>query len=251
MKHLLVIQHSLIETPGRSYTQLFVDAGFRLSFEMVYEGGPTYERFAPPPHDDLDLVFILGGPMSANDDYQAFRKEEEFLRQVLAAQKPVFAVCLGAQLLSKALGGRVEATGGYQIGLRKLHVTDEGDRDPVLGRLEVPLVPTLHGDCFTIPPGAAALAEGDMLLRDGTYRRINMAFRYGNSYGFQFEPQLILEEFTVWNRDMYDDYRLMGDRFDPVQEAARNQREFNKYAPFYERQSREMLRAFLLQGGLA
>ena len=245
-----MIQHSPIETLGRSYTEVLAESGFRIEVERVCDGEPGFEVFAPPPLRTLQLVIALGGPMSANDTYLALRREEDFLAQALSQRVPVFAVCLGAQLLSKALGGRVEATGGFQFGLRKLHVTEAGDRDPVFGVLNVPLAPTLHGDSFTIPSGAVALAKGDMLLRDGRFMRINMAFRYQNSYAFQFEPQLTYEEFTVWNREMYDDYRLMGPQFDPDEESARNDREFRKYAPYYEQQSRDMLIAFLVQAGL-
>ena len=84
-----------------------------------------------------------------------------------------------------------------------------------------------------------------MLCRDGAYRRINMAFRYRDSYAFQFEPQLTLEELKVWNKEFPGDYELMGDRFDAREESARNLREFAKFAPYHEAQMREMLLAFL------
>ena len=71
-------------------------------------------------------------------------------------------------------------------------------------------MPTLHGDTFSIPEGAVKLADAFMLRRDGTYRRINMAFRYGRSYAFQFEPQLTLEEFRVWDRELRGDYQFLG-----------------------------------------
>ena len=77
-----------------------------------------------------------------------------------------------------------------------------------------------------------------------------MAFRYRNSYGFQFEPQLTLDEFLVWNEVFYGDYALMGDRFDPGEEAARNEREFTKFAQAHEAQMGELLAAFLENAGL-
>ena len=52
-------------------------------------------------------------------------------------------------------------------------------------RFRIPLVPTLHGEQFTVPADAALLAEGTMLRRDGGYVRFPMAFRYGPSYAFQ------------------------------------------------------------------
>ena len=77
-----------------------------------------------------------------------------------------------------------------------------------------------------------------------------MAFRHGKSYAFQFEPQLTLEELKVWNRELFDDYKLMGDQFDPVSEADTNLREFTAYSPIYEAQSREMFLAFLKNASL-
>ena len=89
-----------------------------------------------------------------------------------------------------------------------------------------------------------------MLLRDGRYRRINMAFRYGNSYAFQFEPQLTLEEFKVWDRELRSDYELMGENFDPAEEARRNLSEFTRFAPVHEAQMRDLFNAFLNNAGL-
>ena len=77
-----------------------------------------------------------------------------------------------------------------------------------------------------------------------------MAFRYGRSYAFQFEPQLTLEEFRVWDRELRGDYRFMGRRFDPEEEAAANLREFTAFAPFHEKQMRRLLLAFLANAGL-
>ena len=187
--------------------------------------------------------------MSANDPYPAIRQERDYLADAVRREIPVFGVCLGAQLLSTALGGIVRPTGGYQFGLRKIDVTAEGASDPVFSRITIPLVPILHGECFSIPPGAVRLAEGYMLRRDGRYRKINMAFRYANSYAFQFEPQLTLEDLQVWDRELSADYRLMGSRFDPDEEAARHLREFAAYAPAYEAQMRDMFHAFLHNAG--
>ena len=78
-----------------------------------------------------------------------------------------------------------------------------------------------------------------------------MAFRAGNCYAFQFEPQLTYDELVVWNRELAGDYLLMGDNFDPAEEAARNLREFAGYAPLYEAQMGDLLRAFLLNAGLS
>ena len=251
MKRALVVQNSPIETLGSNFGAVLRESGFSFRGLGIHGDALNDPQLPFPDPSEIDLLIVLGGPASANDPYPALRAEERFIKEAHGAGVPVFAVCLGAQLLSKALGGVVEATGGFQFGLRKMHVRDEGSRDPVFGNFEVPLVPTCHGDCFTVPPGGTGLAEGDILLRDGGYQRIAMAYRHGNSYGFQFEPQLTPEELEVWNREMLDDYRLMGERFDAEEEADRHLREFRAYWPVYQRQTEAMLMAFLRESGIA
>ena len=244
-----VIQHVGVETLGGNFTTVLQEAGFRLIPVPVFRGAPQFERLGAPDLAEVDLIVALGGPMSANDDFPALREEMDYFRAAATGSPPtpVLGICLGAQLLSRALGGEVAPTGGYQFGLRKIDVTAAGAADPVFREIAVPLVPTLHGERFTVPAGGTLLAEGTMLRRDGGYVRIPMAFRYGLSYGFQFEPQLTLDELRVWNRELAGDYALMGDRFDPSEEAARNLREFTAYAPLYERQMAHMLRALVQQ----
>ncbi len=250
MKRALVIRHAAPETLAANFSGVLEHHGFRLEPLNVFESAPAFDRFAPPPLEQVDLIVALGGPQSANDNFPAIHQERTYLRRAMNKGKPVFGICLGAQIMATALGGTVEPTGGYQFGLRKLDVTAAGNADPVFSKLTIPLVPTLHGECFSIPQGATRLAEGYMLCRDGSYRRINMAFRYGNSYGFQFEPQLTLEELQIWNRELAGDYALMGNRFEPSEEGARNLREFARYEPHYREQMRNLLTAFLLNAGL-
>ena len=250
MKRALIIRHHEAETMGAYFRAILEGRGFQFVECNIFESAPEYDRFDPPPLGDLDLVMAFGGPMSVNDDLPALHAEREFMREALAVGKPVFGVCLGAQMMATALGGRVEPSGGYQFGLRKINVTAEGDADPVFGAVTTPLVPTLHGECFTIPDRAIKLAEAHILCRDGRYRRINMAFRYGPSYAFQFEPQLTLDELRVWDRVFSGDYNLMGDAFVPREESARNLREFTKFAPEHQRQMAALLEAFILNAGL-
>ncbi|MXZ91583.1 MAG: type 1 glutamine amidotransferase [Chloroflexi bacterium] len=255
-RHAVIIQHYPVETLGGNFTAVLQDAGFTLTVVPVFAGAPDFAAFDAPDLSDADLVISLGGPMSANDDYPALRQEMAYLRAAAtgdlgnAAPTPVVGICLGAQLLSRALGGAVAPTGGYQFGLRKIDVTADGAADPVFGEVKIPLVPTLHGEQFTVPPDSTLLAEGTMLRRDGGYVRFPMAFRHGISYGFQFEPQLTLDELRIWNRELAGDYHLMGDRFNATQEAARNLREFAAFAPHHEAQMARMLRALLTQAGL-
>ena len=250
MTRALIIRHHEAETMGDGFRGILERRGFEIVPCNIFESASEYDRFDAPPLETVDLIMAFGGPMSVNDDLPALHAERDYLRAALGEGKPVFGVCLGAQMMATALGGVVEPSGGYQFGLRKIHVTAEGDADAVFGNIATPLVPTLHGECFTIPNGAVRLAECDILLRDGRFRRINMAFRYGYSYAFQFEPQLTLEGLKVWDRVFAGDYELMGQSFRPAEESARNVREFTKFAPQHQRQMSELLEAFLSNSGL-
>ncbi len=254
-KRAVVIQHHPVETLGGNFTGILRQADFDLHQVRVCDSAPNYAEFDAPDISGVDLVVALGGPMSANDNFPALIQEMAYLRAAATGDvgnrepTPVIGICLGAQLLSRALGGAVAPTGGYQFGLRKIDITQAGRTDPAFGEINIPLVPTLHGEQFTVPPGGILLAEGTMLRRDGGYVRFPMAFRYGPSYGFQFEPQLTLDELRVWNRELASDYELMGERFNPEQEAARNLREFTAFAPYHEAQMGRMLLALLAQAG--
>lgn len=250
-KRVLIIRHDEHETLGENYTSVLHDRGFELVPLNVFDAAPDFGDFDAPSLEGLDLIIALGGAVSANDDYPAIHAEREFFADAIDAEVPIFGVCLGAQIMARALDGTVEPTGGYEFGLRKTSITEAGSADPVFGKIRVPLVPTLHGEHFTVPDGATELAFGYMLCRDGTFRRQSMAFRYKNSYAFQFEPQLTLDELRIWNRELFDDYKLMGPLFDPKSEAETNIREFTSYSPVYEAQSREMFLAFLENASLA
>ena len=250
-KLALIIRHAEPETLAENYTSALLERGFDLRPLNVFESAPDFKKFDPPALEEVDLIIALGGPQSANDCYPALLSERSFLVEAMASGVPVMGVCLGAQLMARALGGEVGPTGGYEFGLRKIWITRDGSRDPVFGKLRVPLVPTLHGESFTVPAGATELAFGYMLCRDGKFRRQSLAFRFGVSYAFQFEPQLTLDELRVWNRELAEDYEKMGPLFDPLLEAETNLREFAAYSPTYEAQTREMLLAFCANAGLA
>lgn len=241
----VIIQHHEFETLGSNFESILTGEGFDIETVPVYEGASTFQAFDAPHLNQGDIVVALGGPMSANDGLPALEAEMVYLRDAAERGIRVVGICLGAQLLSRALGGVVEPTGGYQFGLRKIWVSEDGHDDPAFGKITTPLVPTLHGECFTTPLRGTRLAEGFMIRRDGRYRRFDMAFRYRNAYGVQFEPQLTFDELRVWNRELASDYDLMGEAFDPTEEAARNLREFERFYPIHRTQMADFLKSVL------
>ena len=110
--------------------------GFELVPLNVFESAPRFDKFDAPPLGEVDLIVAVGGPQSANDDFPAIHSEREYLGEAMATDVPVFGICLGAQIMSRALGGEVGPTGGYEVGLRKIWVTEEGSRDPGVRQAE-------------------------------------------------------------------------------------------------------------------
>ncbi len=131
--------------------------------ERGYE--PRYLEAGVDPLDadslaSADLAVILGGPISVyeTDHYPFLRAEQRAIAARLAVGGPTLGICLGAQLMARALGAEVAATGSAEIGYAPITLTDQGRASALQG---IGLVPVLHwhGDQFSIPEGAARLAQ--------------------------------------------------------------------------------------------
>lgn len=109
---------------------------------------------------DTDLVVVLGGPIGVGDAaaYPWLGGALDGLAQRLALGRPTLGICLGAQLMAVALGGRIARRGAMEIGWSALDVApDAGPLDALRG------VPVLHwhGDNIVLPDGVASLASTD------------------------------------------------------------------------------------------
>jgi GMP synthase-like glutamine amidotransferase len=137
------------------------------------------------------LIF-MGGPMSANDDLPYLKHEIQFIRQAVEWGLPVLGVCLGSQLIAKALGAKVYKNSSKEIGWFDVHLTDAGRQDPVLSGLEMSeSVFHWHSETFDLPEGATWLAYSN------TCR--HQAYRFGSkTYGLQFHLEVTPEMIRDW-----------------------------------------------------
>jgi len=160
---------------------------------------------------------FMGGPMSANDNLSYIQAELSLIRQAVEADKPVLGICLGAQLIAKALGARVYRNPVKEIGWFPVWWTPEAASDPLLAGLEGPeTVFHWHGETFDLPDGAVWLARSERCERQ--------AFRIGaNTYGFQFHLEVTPEMIQDWVQQdaNSNDVRELEAELDPWHNAPR------------------------------
>ncbi|MFM2279467.1 MAG: hypothetical protein RLZZ444_1698 [Pseudomonadota bacterium] len=180
---VLIILHQETSTPGRA-GQMLVEKGYRLDIRRPVLGEPL-----PDTLENHAGAIIFGGPMSANDPEPYVKAEIDWISVPLSENRPFLGICLGAQMLVKNLGGRVEghAEGLTEIGWYPIEATEEGR-----GLIEWPsMVYHFHREGFDLPAGARLLARGQ------TYE--NQAIRYGdNAWGIQFHGELTRAMMHRW-----------------------------------------------------
>ncbi len=136
--------------------------------------------------EDFDSLIIMGGPMGVyeSDKFPFLSKEIKLIQDAFRNGKRILGICLGAQLLSKALGGNVvKGSFGQEIGIREVKFVNE------LYFLGNAKVFQWHGDTFSLPPNAELLAYSEKYFQ---------AFRLGRALGLQFHVEVNSDIVKEW-----------------------------------------------------
>lgn len=177
---ILVFQHVPYEPLG-TLDPLLKAAGFRIRY--VNFGRDPGQR---PDLDRYAALIVLGGPMNVDaiEHHPNLAAEVDIIREALDQDMSVLGICLGAQLLAKALGGQVVRQASREIGWYDVNLTAEGASDPVLAAFaNRQRVFQWHEDGIALPPETVHLASSAACDVQ--------AFRYGEqAYGFQFHLEV-------------------------------------------------------------
>ncbi|MBL7685535.1 MAG: gamma-glutamyl-gamma-aminobutyrate hydrolase family protein [Deltaproteobacteria bacterium] len=182
MKNILILQHEAHEGLG-AWEPLFKSQGRQLHYRHLYrqELVPLDEELCA-----YDGIVIMGGSMSANDGdrLEFIQHELKMIPQAIELKIPILGVCLGSQLIAKALKSKVYPGKQKEIGWYPLKLGISSAKDKVFGALASPVMMfQWHGETFDLPSGAVALASSALYP--------NQAFRYTDRiYGLQFHCEM-------------------------------------------------------------
>lgn len=186
MKTAIALRHIHFEDLG-TLDVVLAEQGYELRYLDA-----TLDALDTPQVQQADLLIVLGGPVGAYDEqiYPFLKNELALVRQRLQTGKPLLGICLGAQLIARALGARVYPLGVKEIGFAPLTLTPAG-QDSVLAALEDTPVLHWHGDQFDIPEGGVHLAS--------TPVGANQAFSIGRTVlGLQFHVETDVRKLEQW-----------------------------------------------------
>lgn len=188
-----------------------------------------------PILDEIGGLIVFGGEMNVDDveRYPYLLPQRQLMRRAVDAGLPVLGICLGAQMLARALDARVYRAPVRELGFKSLMLTEAGQTDPLIGVFHSgDRVFQWHEDTFDLPNGAELLAAGDDVKVQ--------AFRMGrNAWAVQFHFEVDAEGVNAWLRSAEPSLERVWKR-----SAEEVRDELRLYLDAQQQRSRELFRAF-------
>jgi len=175
---VVALRHMPFEDAG-AFAPVFAQRGDRVRyFDVGIDEFDALDPLSP------DLLVVLGGAISAyqEDQYPFLIAENDFIARRIAADRPTLGICLGSQLMAKAMGARVYRNAKKEIGFAPISLTDSGRTSCLAPYGTDPIATHWHGDTFDLPEGVSLLASSALCA--------NQAFSRGpHVIAFQFHPE--------------------------------------------------------------
>jgi len=185
-----MIQHVACEGPGLLEPEL-INKGWQLDVRCM----DTPEIKLPDNLNDYQAFIILGGPMGAYEEgrYPYLFKVQELIREAVLKHIPTVGICLGGQLIARALGADVGPNFIKEIGWSPVRMLPAGEANRLFSNLPSMLsVFQWHGDTFALPKGAVLLASGEACQ--------NQAFLYADHvWALQFHLEVTPAMIANWS----------------------------------------------------
>jgi GMP synthase-like glutamine amidotransferase len=232
---VLIIKHIEIEGPG-------------LIESCLSQGKIPYKilNLKPGAHlpnlHDFTYIVLLGGPMNVyeEDRYPFLREEDLFIKEAIQRGKTILGICLGSQLIAKALGAKVSKAPLKEIGWYEVSLTEVGTEDPLFSKFPS-IFPVFqwHEDTFEIPKAGKLIATASSIP--------HQAFRYGEKvYGLQFHLEVTVEMIKEWLKTYEEE--LKGSQ-PPLLSKVRILIDTEINIETYTRRGMKFLKDFFGQGG--
>lgn len=154
MKSLVALRHLAFEDLGLLEPMLR-ERGWRIHY---YDVG--VDELWKLDLSQVGLLVVLGGPIGAEEEdrYPFVAEVVRVARERLADGGPMLGICLGAQMIARAMGARVRPMGRKEIGYAPISLTSEGEQSPLVALGSQPVL-HWHGDQFDLPEGIPSLAR--------------------------------------------------------------------------------------------
>lgn len=214
----LVLQHADHITLG-NFEPVLKEHGYEITIVDA-----TQEDLLALDASAADVVIVLGGEMGVYEaaEHPHLLDEMQFIRARIDARKPLFGVCLGAQLMAGSLGGRNYKGDKPDLGYQDIQLTEAGRSSPLRHITGVGML-NWHGDHYTLPE------EATLLGTSSAYP--NEAFAIGDfALAVQFHPEVTApmhEEWTQNSGDQFveegiddEEWRALGREHNPAMQVA-------------------------------